>query len=435
MSEAEYELLMDEWFADTPADLIWPLNIQTYAAMRRDSSINAIQQGYTLQLRRAQWQLDGHGVNPATTQLVADDLGLPVLGTDSHGAARTRGVSWSEHLRVSLAQSLTFGHSGFALGADLVNGKARLNVLAERPPWTIDRIHVDRVTGAFLGVTQAGIRRDDTPEIPARHMVWYCLDREGANWAGVSMYRSAWLPWLIKREMIRVNSTAHRRWAAGVPVMEARPGTNPGPAEMAEAQKMASAARGGEQAGAASPPDFTLKILGLSGALPDTQGFMEWLDRQITRSSLMSHLELGQGTSGGARALGEAFIDSWHLSLETLGESNADTTTRQVAARIVEWNDGPDAPVPQVRVAGIGSRREVTAESLNLLLGSGALQSDPALEAWVRREYRLPEREGMAQPAPSVKGDTVTAANRRTRKQPTPAEGQLSLPLGGEEDQ
>jgi len=41
----------------------------------------------------------------------------------------------------------------------------------------------------------------------------------------------------------------------------------------------------------------------------------------------------------------------------------------------------------------VGSRREVTAESLNLLLSSGGLAADPALEAWVRREYRLPERD------------------------------------------
>jgi hypothetical protein len=435
VSEYDYEVMLDEIFADTPSELVWPLNIQTYAAMRRDSAVNAIQQGYTLQLRRAQWQLDGRDVAPPTTRMVADDMGLPILGEDQHGAARTRGVSWSEHLRVALAQSLTFGHSGFALAADLSTGQARLSVLAERPPWTISQIHVDPVTGAFLGVTQANFQRSGAPEIPARDMAWYCLDREGANWAGVSMYRSAWLPWLIKREMIRVNATSNRRWGAGVPVMEAQPGTTPTDAQMQAASNMASAARAGEQAGAASPPGFQLKILGLSGAVPDTLGFLEWLGREISRSCLMQHLELGQGDSAGSRALGQAFIDSWMLALETIGESTADTATRHVAARVVEWNAGLDAPVPRVTVAGIGSRREVTAESLQLLLASGGLTADPALEAWIRREYRLPERQGMAQPATSVKGDTVAAANPKPqpkaraalRKAPPPE--QLSLPL------
>ncbi len=438
VSEFDYDTLLDEWFADTPAELTWPLNIQTYAAMRRDSTVTAIQQGYTLQLRRAQWQLDGRGVDPKTTRLVADDMGLPVLGEDQHGAARTRGVSWSEHLRVALAQSLTFGHSGFALGANLTAGQARLQVLAERPPWTIDQIHADATTGEFLGVTQSGTRPGGAPEIRARDMAWYCLDREGANWAGRSMYYSAWLPWLIKREMIRVHASSNRRWGAGVPVMEALPGTAPSSGEMTAAAAMASAARAGEQAGAASPPGFQLKILGLSGAVPDTLQFMQWLDTQVTRASLMSHLELGQGGTGGAYALGQAFIDSWVLALEPLGESIAGAANRQIAARVVEWNYGTEAPVPRVSVAGVGSRREVTAESLKQLLDSGALSAEPALEAWVRREYRLPEREGMVQPAPSVRGDTVTAANRKpraraSRRKESPA-GQLMLPVAAAAD-
>lgn len=156
---------------------------------------------------------------------------------------------------------------------------------------------------------------------------------------------------------------------------------------------MAAAARAGEQAGAATPPGFVMKILGLSGAVPDTLAFIEWLDRQVSRASLMPHIELGQGTTGGSRALGTTFVDSWMLALETLATQTAMEATRQIAARIVEWNRGPDEAVPQVVVSGIGSKREVTAESLASLLDAGALSSDPALEAWVRREYRLPERE------------------------------------------
>ncbi len=433
VSDHEYDLILDDFLADTPTELLWPLNIQTYAAMRRDPSVAAILAGYGLQLRRASWQLDGRDVDPAHVRLISDDMDLPVAGQEPHGAARTRGVSWSEHLRVAVNAALTFGHMGFALGAEVVDGLARLNVLAERPPQTITDIHADPVTGAFLGITQDRRRRDGAPQILARDMVWYCHEREaGANWAGVSLLRPAWSVWMFKREMLRVHATSNRRWGAGVPVMEALPGSNPSPEQMREAALMASAARAGEQAGAAAPPNFTMKILGLSGGVPDTLAFIEWLDRQVSRAVLMQHLELGQGTSGGARALGTAFIDSWMLSLETLAEATADTATRQIAAPISGWN-WVDAPVPRVTVSGIGSRREVTAESLNLLLNSGALSTDPALEAWVRREFRLPEREGMAQPAPSVAGDTVTAANRKPRarasKRKEPAPGQLALPM------
>ncbi|HEX6682967.1 MAG TPA: DUF935 family protein [Candidatus Limnocylindrales bacterium] len=373
-------------------DLIWPLSVQTYYQMRRDSRLAAVEAGYTLQLRRAQWQLDGAGCRPEVVQLVADDMGLPVAAADEPGAARLRGVSWNEHLRVALGM-LPYGHAGFEMGMDLSTSQARLVGLYERPQWTISHLHIDGKTGALTGISQDAAWKEQAPQIRSNALVWYAHEREGAGWQGTSLFRPAYGPWLIKKEMIRVNAISNRRWGAGVPVAEAIPGTNPTPAQMAEAQRMASASRAGDQAGASMPPNFTFRIAGLSGALPDTLGFLEWLNREIAQAALMQHLDLGQGDNGGSRALGQAFIDSWTLSLESIGEHVADTATRQVAAKLVEWNWGTDEPVPRVVVSGIGSRREVTAESLQLLLNSGALSGDPALEAWVRREYRLPERD------------------------------------------
>lgn len=402
-------------------DLVWPLSVTTYNMMRRDSRLAAVVDGYALQLRRAQWQLDGAGCRPEVVQLVADDFGLPVAGRDEPGAARVRGVSWNEHLRVALTM-LPFGHSGFEMDVDVSSGQARLVGLYERPQWTISHLHIDGKSGALTGITQDAAWKEDAPQIRSNALVWYAHEREGAGWQGTSLLRPAYAPWLIKKEMIRVHAISNRRWGAGVPVAEAIPGTSPTPGQMAEAQRMASAARAGDQAGASMPPNFTLKIAGLSGSVPDTLGFLEWLNREMAQAALMQHLDLGQGGNGGSRALGTAFIDSWTLSLEAIGEHVADTATRQVAAKLVEWNWGADEPVPRVTVSGVGSRREVTAESLQLLLTSGALSGDPALEAWVRREYRLPERDPNApartatqgapgQPSPATEGaDEVRAA-------------------------
>lgn len=435
VSDAYYEQILDDILADLPAELQWPLSVRTYLSCQRDPTAWAALQGYVLQLLRATWQLDGHGCDPKLTALVADDMGLQVVGDDEPGAARTKGVSWDEHLRAVLSNSLTFGHFGVELGAEIVGSQARLVTLAERPASTITQIHVDPKTGAFLGITQDAVRRDGRPQIPAARMAWYCNQRQGAQWHGVSLFRQVAQIVAIKREMIRVHATSNRRWGMGVPVMEALPGTAPSPEQMVQAQQLASAARGGEEAGAATPPGFQLKLTGISGSLPATQDFLAWLDRQILRAVLMPHLELGQGTSGGARALGEAFIDSWTLSLEAIGSAVADVATRQIAARIVEWNAGSDSPVPRVVVSGIGSRREVTAESLASLLQAGALSSDPALEAWVRREYRLPERAEQDSAVPSgrvfesdVATGVITRNERRAMFNLPPVAGGDTLP-------
>lgn len=401
-------------------DLVFPQSAQVYARMRRDPKLAAINAGWTLNLRRAQWQIDPAGCSDIVVRECADALGLRVAGDDQPTAARLRGVSWNDHLAAAL-RMLTFGFAGFELQAEITDGRAALVGLWERPQWTINNIHVDGRTGLLDGVSQDVLWKDAAPQIPADRLVWYVNDREGSNWAGTSLFRPSYASWLIKERMRRVHAVSNERWGAGVPVMEALPGTSPTAGQMSEAMQMATAARSGEAAGAASPPGFVLKILGLSGSVPDTLGFIRYLDQQMTGAALMGALDLGD-TPNGSRALGETFMDSFLLALESTAEAVADVATRQVCARLVGWNHGTDEPVPRVVVSGVGSRREVTAESLNLLLGAGALAADPGLEAWVRREYRLPERDPNA---------PVQTATKGAPGQPT-ADGSAGEPVGSQ---
>lgn len=380
--------------------------LMVYSQMAKDPTLSAIISSYVLQILRASWSVDGTGCRPEAVQMVADDLGLPVDGVDKPTAARVRGVSWPEHLRSALL-SLTYGHYGHELQAELVDGKARLVGLWDRAPWTVNQIHVDPKTGSFLGITQDGAKGTvkDVPQIKADRMAWYTHDKVGANHFGQSLLRPGYGVHLIKREVIRYTATAHRRFSMGVPVVEWAQGmTTLTPGQISEAQQVASAARVGETAGASLPPGATLKLVGLSGGVPDNMALLRWLDTQLSRFALMPHIELGQNQAGGSRALGESFIDSWMLALAAIGSAIADQTTRQVAARIVEWNYGTDEPVPAVKVSGIGENFEVTADALQKLLASGALDTDPALQAWVRRKYHLPQRDPNAPVQTATKG-------------------------------
>jgi hypothetical protein len=407
VDDRQFGTLVTDIYEHIP-DLYYPVSVEVYAQMRRDPRLTAVLDGYGLQLRRAQWQLDGAGCRPEVVQLVADCLGLNVVGADKAGAARRRGVSWNDHLRSALL-SQVWGHYAFEMAADIdADGRARLVTLAERIPGTISAIHADPKTGDLLGIDQMLTSRDRSPQIPASRLVFYSRAREGSSWQGTSLIRPAYAPWLLKREMMRVAAISNRRWGAGVPVAVPLPGTNPTQEQMQTAQQLVSAARAGDQAGAVGLPGFEMKILGLSGSVPDTLGFIRWLNQEIASAALMPHLDLGTSESG-SRALGTSFIDSWTLALESEAESIADTATRQICTRIVDWNWGEDEPVPRIVVSGIGSRREVTAESLQLLLSSGALAADPGLEAWVRREYRLPERQDAGPPPVKAPGARVPA--------------------------
>lgn len=398
--------------ADTVPDCLWPASNETYRQMRRHPQLSAVLAAYELPICRAVSGLNPAGCRDEVVQLVADDMGLPIAGRDTPGAARVRGVSWPEHLRLALL-SLPYGHSGFEMLAEIRDGKARLIELSERLPTTIAEIHVDSV-GRFAGITQLMYTGKRSPQMLAKHLVWYTRKREGAAWWGQSLLRPAYPAWLLSREMLRVTATGHRRFSVGVPTGEWDAGVNPSPAQHVQLQQAMSSARVGETGGMALPPGAHMKLVGLTGSVPDTLAFIRYLDQTMSGMALAGFLNLGT-TETGSRALAGEFIDLFLLATQADADAVADTATRQVAARIVEWNWGLDEPVPAVQIADVGSRHEVTAEALGLLLGSGALSADPGLEAYIRRKYKLPEREGMAPPAPSVQGDTIAAANRRTR--------------------
>jgi hypothetical protein len=121
--------------------------------MRRDPQLAAVLSALTLPIRRATWCVDPAGVRDEVAQLVADDLGLSVLGhEDEPGPARRRGIRWEQHLRLALL-SLVFGHMPFEQRYDMVGGRARLAALSERMPNTIRQIVLDR-DGMLAGIKQ-----------------------------------------------------------------------------------------------------------------------------------------------------------------------------------------------------------------------------------------------------------------------------------------
>lgn len=400
-------------------DLTWPLSVQTYARMRHDPQLKAVLAAYTLPIRRATWAIDPAGCRDEVVQVVSDDLGLPILGADEEpGPARRRGVHWADHLRLALL-SLVFGHMPFERRYEIRGGLARLVNLGERMPWTIGEINLNG-DGTLASIAQDVI---SSKPIPANRLVWYAHEREGAAWTGRSVLRPAYGPWLLKHEVWRVHATSIRRFGMGVPNVEAPAGGTP--AQVQEAQRLASAMRAGETAGAGLPAGFKLNITGMTGSVPDALGFVRYLDQQMSTSALAGLIDLGN-TTNGSRALGDNFLDLFLLSLQAVADEIAGAATSGqpgmpgIVTDIVDLNWGEDEPAPRVVCTDVGDRHEVTAESLSLLMQFGALEPDPALEAYVRKTWRLPERDASA---PMPQQQPVQARRRANRGREVRAAG------------
>ena len=398
--------LLTEW-AETVPDLTWPESVRTYGRMRRDSKITAVLNAFFLPLLRANWAVDPEGVTQAkAVDLVAADLGLPILGQKGPPPkmAAVRGFHWGEHLRLALLHNVYgfFPFERWYAAKSAKDGMTHLAGLDERLPYTIALIDLAD-DGQIRTVTQ----NTQNEPLNANRLLWYVHEREGANWAGVSMLRAAYTPWILKHETLRVHATSIRRWGMGIPVVKAPPGGTPG--QIAEAQRLASGMRAGDQASAGLPDGFSFEVAGITGSIPDALGFLNFLNQEIASSALAAMLELGLST-GGSRALGDTFLDMFLLSLQAAANAVGDTCSYGVPAMpgisraLTDINFGEDEPCPRIVSPDVGDRHEITAIAIQQLVACGAIQPDDELEAFIREEWSFPARKTPRTPPPPPKG-------------------------------
>lgn len=392
-----YGDLAYDFYENVPA-LSFPLSTQTYAKMRKDPQISAVLKAYTYPLRMGTYGINPKGCRDEVARFVADAWGLPIVGdNDGPGPARRRGVQWKNHMRVALLM-LPFGFSPFAIRYDVGGNpiRATLAELSERLPQTITDIRLNS-DGSIKEVYQNG---NKGPMLP-NQLLWYAHEREGANWQGRSMISESYGPWLLKNEMWRVLAQSSRRFGMGIPQVTAPAGSPP--ADITKAAELASGYRAGDQSGVGLPNGYSFDLKGLSGSVPDTLGFIHYLDAQIATSALAEILNLDTASTGN-RALGDTVIGLLQMSWRAVADELTDTATT-MNIQMVDYNFGEDEPVPGLICTDI-NRPEVTSEAVNALVTCGALTPDISLENDIRERFNLPtiddaERQA-ALPAPTT---------------------------------
>lgn len=376
---------------ETDMRLVWPMTIDTFSRMRLEPSLIAIRKVYDLAARRANWSIDGTGCRDEVTQLTADDLGLPIKGVDDvPTGARRRNFLWADHLRLALLCQ-DFGHMFFEQDYVEQAGRWRLNTVQERMPQTVAELKLNP-DGTLAAVVQKGRMRGTGIGQPiittADHrLVYYVNDREGANYFGRSVLRPAFPLWVMKNEVMRVHATSIRRFGLGIPGMEAPAGATP--QQIAEGQRTIGAFKASEHAGLAVPNGWKATLTGLTGNVPDAVAFLTYLDRQMTRYSLTSLLDMATSERG-SRALGETVMDVMVYAQQAVADFMAETGTTQIVVPLVDANWGEDEPAPRICVGDVGADLELTAQDVFWLTAYGALTPEPEMQNFLRSRYGIP---------------------------------------------
>lgn len=404
---------------ETNADLLWPRSVQTYTRMARDDSrISSILQAIALPIRLTSWHIDPNGASDEVAQLVADDLGLPILGGDNPNV-RTKGrFSWGVHLQQALTY-LQFGHSIFETVYRVEGGRVRLARLSPRPQSTIAWWNVAR-DGRLVSVEQWPAGLYATPgtsvaspaggrqAIRGDRLLVYVRDPDPGVWQGNSILRPAYKNYVLKDELLRIEAAAARRHGIGVPAAWAPPEESHDPERVAEYQKAASAYQGGSSAGIGLPAEARFEILGPTGAPMDPRRAIEYHDHQMALVALAHFLNLDG--KGGSYALASVQEDTFTQSVGAVADHVRETAQAHIVDALVDWNWGEDEPAPRLVFDAIGSRQDATASAMQQLVNAGILTPDTRLERFVRQMTGLPEADPDEQAEDEAEEPTVPVA-------------------------
>lgn len=372
-------------------ELRWPLATEVYDRMRRsDAQIASVLRAVTLPVLSTGWAIDPNGARDEVAEQIADDLGLPLVGTDprsvQQGRRRRDRFSFQRHLQLALL-NLPFGHMYFEQVVRIDDrGRARLRKLGPRMPKSIAKVNVAD-DGGLISIEQDRPSGIGTATIPVSRLVAYVHQQEGGNWFGTSLLRPAYKFWILKDRALRTQAQTIERNGMGVPRYKGAPNEK----DLAAGQAVAEAWRAGSNAAASIAHGAELDLVGVTGTLPDAMPALRYYDEQIARAVLAHFLNLG--TQTGSWALGSTFADFFVLSLQGVAQEIADVATMHIVEDLVDWNWGVDENAPAVVFDEIGSQDSSIAGALKLLVDAGILFPDRTLEEAIRQMFDLPPKE------------------------------------------
>ena len=296
--------------------------------------------------------------------------------------------SWKDVVRYALRMQ-DFGAACVEEVYSVDGDKVRLRRLADRQALTFYRWHTDPHSvdpslppyiyddgETLYALEQWGYRsnRFEYVLLPMDKACVFTHEQEGANFWGIPLTRAMYPHWYVKKHLERIDAIACERNSLGVPMIMLPP--NPSRQDVQTAQQWVTQLAAHEKTGLSLPNGAEFKLVGIEGRIREILPSLEYHKRQIATSCLAMFMELGQ-TRVGSRALGESQTDFFLMASQNTAEYIAAKLRNSTIRRLVQWNFGPDAPVPYLVPANVQARSiESMAAIIAQLAGGNAWISD-----------------------------------------------------------
>lgn len=394
------------WLSADPfekvADLQWPQSVAMFAQMENDDSrIASLLSVTSKPILKTPKRIDPNGAPDEVAEFVSRNLNLPLVGEDKvrkAGRRRDR-FSYEQHLAEAVSPTNLFGHAIFEqVYRRDEDGRFWIRKLAPRPQWTIQKFNV-AADGGLESVTQMapattgrvvyGVAPTD---IPVNRLVVYTREMRPGRWMGKSLIRSAYKHWVLKNQIMRVQAAAAQRNGMGVPVGIA---STDDPDEILAMKELAAAYQVGMGSGVGLGQNQDLKLLGVSGNLPDTLSMLSFHDKMMALEPMAHFLNLDRG---GSYALATVQQDPFTLAENALLQFFIRVGNEHIVEDLVDINFGPDVPAPLIVADEIGSEQDATAAGLKMFVEAGLLSPDVLVEQTLRQRLGLPAKQPEPEP-------------------------------------
>lgn len=389
-------------------ELRFPDSAVVYDAMRNETHLSGVLEALVQPIADAEWTLDGTGVPDNVTAFVRTELKLPTAESPlSH--TYHNGVDIIDHIVEMVETMLVYGFSaaeqvydvseptpeqqGLGAGVQLPGTDtklvAHLRKLSPRPPRTITEIETER-DGGLKALHQTPLEYDgpllDGIEIERDQLVFYSHKRKGAAWEGESLFRPAYRSWALKDIYMRLDARAVDRHSSGY-----WKATSNDARRLEELEMKLGEVQSGERGVIAHDETDTVELIGLSGGIVDIVPRLQYLDREMSRSALAMFLDLGSDGQGN-RALGEVHLRVFYKKIASVAKYIARIITEHVIADLVRHNFPAGTPYPRLTPGDVIAQQSATLDTLQTLMGTGLITTDPKLEEWARAKHGMPEK-------------------------------------------
>lgn len=164
-------------------------------------------------------------------------------------------------------------------------------------------------------------------------------------------------------------------------------------------KELAAAYQVGMGSGVGLGQNQDLKLLGVSGNLPDTLSMLSFHDKMMALEPMAHFLNLDRG---GSYALATVQQDPFTLAENALLQFFIRVGNEHIVEDLVDINFGPDVPAPLIVADEIGSEQDATAAGLKMFVEAGLLSPDVLVEQTLRQRLGLPAKQPAAdQPEPA----------------------------------